>query len=97
MSSVINFYAFLCLYCIICNELTSTNDNTTAKFLFANLVKLCPNCHRMMKKGASSKEQQVRAIIKILNEQTEIFEFCSSYLNIDDINELSNKIWDLLG
>lgn len=63
----------------------------------ANLVKLCPNCHRMMKKNASPKDKQIKAIIKILNEHNEIFEFCSSYLNINEINELANKIWNLLG
>ena len=63
----------------------------------ANLVKLCPTCHRMMKKNGSSKEEQVRANIKILNEHNEIFEFCSSYLNISDINELAEKIHELLG
>lgn len=63
----------------------------------ANLVKLCPTCHRMMKKNGSSKEDQVRANIKILNEHNEIFEFCSSYLNISDINELAEKIHELLG
>lgn len=63
----------------------------------ANLVKLCPNCHSMMKKNASPKEKQIKAIIKILNEHSEIFEFCNSYLNINDINELANQIWKLLG
>ena len=63
----------------------------------ANLVKLCPACHRMMKKNGSTKEDQIRAIIKILNEHDEIFEFCSSYLSIDDINELAEKTQELLG
>lgn len=63
----------------------------------ANLVKLCPTCHRMMKKNGSPKEDQTRAIIKILNEHSEIFEFCSSYLNLDNINELAEKIQELLG
>ena len=63
----------------------------------ANLVKLCPTCHRMMKRNGSPKENQVRAIIKILNEHSEIFEFCSSYLNLSDINQLAEKIQELLG
>ena len=63
----------------------------------ANLVKLCPTCHRMMKKNGSLKDDQIRAIIKILNEHGEIYEFCRSYLSIDDINELAEKIQELLG
>lgn len=63
----------------------------------ANLVKLCPNCHRMMKRNGAPKDDQIRAIITILNQHTEIFEFCSSYLNIDEINELAEKIQEMLG
>ena len=63
----------------------------------ANLVKLCPTCHDMLKRGRSPKETQMRAILKILHEHSEIFEFTSSYLGIDDINELGEKIWSLLG
>ena len=63
----------------------------------ANLVKLCPTCHDMLKRGRATKDVQLRAILKILHEHDEIFEFTSSYLGIDDINELSEKIWSLLG
>lgn len=63
----------------------------------ANLVKLCPSCHRMMKKGGSPVDDQIKAIIKILNEHNEVFEFCASYLNIDDINELAERIQEMLG
>lgn len=63
----------------------------------ANLVKLCPNCHDMLKKNRSMKNEQVSAIIKILHNHPEVFEFTSSYLAIDDINELANKIWEMLG
>ena len=50
-----------------------------------------------MKKNGSLKDDQIRAIIKILNEHGEIYEFCRSYLSIDDINELAEKIQELLG
>ncbi len=63
----------------------------------ANLVKLCPTCHDMLKKNRASKETQIKAILKILHEHIEIFEFTSSYLGIDDINELASKIWEMLG
>ncbi len=63
----------------------------------ANLVKLCPNCHDMLKKNRTAKNDQVKAIVKILHEHQEVFEFASSYLSIDDINELADRIWEMLG
>ena len=63
----------------------------------ANLVKLCPTCHDMLKKNRAPKEDQLKAIRKILHNHQEIFEFTSSYLGIDDINDLSEKIWEMLG
>lgn len=63
----------------------------------ANLVKLCPTCHDMLKKNRSTKENQTKAIYKILHLHPEIYEFTSSYLQIDDINELAEKIWTMLG
>lgn len=63
----------------------------------SNLVKLCPNCHDMLKKNRSTKENQLKAIIKILHEHDEIFDFTSTYLQIDDINKLAEKIWTMLG
>lgn len=63
----------------------------------ANLVKLCPTCHDMLKKNATSKEKQIKAILKILSEHIEVFEFAKSYLQIEDINEISEEIWNKLG
>ena len=51
----------------------------------------------MLKKNRADKSTQIRAILKILHEHAEIFEFTSSYLGIDDINELADKIWEMLG
>lgn len=62
----------------------------------ANLVKLCPTCHDKMKRNATHKEEQVKAIIKILSEHPEVFEFSSSYFGVDDINDLSEEIWKKL-
>ncbi|UUM20510.1 HNH endonuclease [Mycoplasma sp. 2045] len=61
-----------------------------------NLVKLCPTCHRMLKKNSGKTEEQLKAIIKILHEHPEIYEFTSSYLQISDINELAEKIQSML-
>lgn len=63
----------------------------------ANLVKLCPNCHAKLGKGSATKDQQIKAILKILHKHQEVFEFASSYLVIDDINDLSEQIWQMLG
>ena len=63
----------------------------------ANLVKLCPTCHDMLKKNATAKEKQIKAILKILSEHSEVLEFAKSYLQIDDINELGEEIWTMLG
>ena len=63
----------------------------------ANLVKLCPTCHDMLKKNATSKEKQIKAILKILSEHAEVLEFAKSYLQIDDINEIAEEIWIKLG
>lgn len=62
----------------------------------ANLVKLCPTCHRMLKKGSGTKSDQIKAIYTILHNHPEVYEFVSSYLGIDDINILAEKIQALL-
>ncbi len=63
----------------------------------ANLVKLCPTCHDMLKKNATAKEKQIKAITKILSEHLEVLEFAKSYLQTDDINEISAEVWQRLG
>lgn len=72
-----------------CNDATTDN--------IANLVKLCPTCHALLKKDRASKSDQTRAILKILHEHEEIFDYASSYLQIDDINDLAEKIQSMLG
>ena len=51
----------------------------------------------MLKKNAAPKDKQLKAIIKILSEHTEVLEFAKSYLQSDDINELAEQIWEMLG
>lgn len=63
----------------------------------ANLVKLCPTCHSSFKKGRSTKEQQIKNIILILHNHSEIFEYTSSALGIEDINLLAQEIFTMLG
>ncbi len=63
----------------------------------ANLVKLCPTCHDMLGRGHANRQLQINAITEILNGHPEIREFTSSYLGIDDFDELVDRIWQMLG
>src|SRR5690625_1786812 len=63
----------------------------------ANLVKLCPTCHDSLKKGRAPKEQQIEHIILILHNHPEIYEYTSSMLGIEPINELAREIYTMLG
>lgn len=63
----------------------------------ANLVKLCPTCHRLLKKGSSTKDNQIKAINNILVNNPIVHEFVTSFLGEDDFNKLVEKIWSLLG
>lgn len=71
--------------------------NGTGLDHIANLVKLCPTCHTMLKSNATSKDMQIKAILKILSEHAEVFEFARSYLQLEDINEVADEIWQMLG
>lgn len=62
----------------------------------ANLVKLCPTCHRMMKKGSGQTEEQIAACKKFITEHEEIYEFTSSILDEEDKDRLAIKIQELL-
>ena len=61
---------------------------------FMNLVKLCPTCHRLMTSG--TKEEQVKAIRKILEGNEDIYDFTSEYLEIEDKDKLAEKIQTML-
>lgn len=61
-----------------------------------NLVKVCDTCHAMMRRGSGRSEDQINAIKKILNEQENVYEFCSNYLDTDNIDLLSIQIQKML-
>lgn len=63
----------------------------------ANLVKLCTTCHDSLKRGRSSKEDQIKSIITILHGNPVVYEFCSEILDIDNINDLAERIQEMLG
>lgn len=63
----------------------------------ANLVKLCPTCHSSLKKGRSTKENQIKSIKIILEKREEVYEYCSTALAVHEVDELSEQIWYKLG
>lgn len=64
---------------------------------FANLVKLCPECHRKLKKNAADKNEQIQSIIIILTNRAIVFEYLSAIFNTSNIIELANIIYERLG
>ncbi|QQW72835.1 HNH endonuclease [Helicobacter pylori] len=61
-----------------------------------NLAKLCPTCHRALKKGASEEGFQKRLIGKILNRNKGNLEFAQLRFETDDFLTLIDKIHESL-
>ncbi|GAA7662558.1 hypothetical protein ckin74_04500 [Helicobacter pylori] len=61
-----------------------------------NLAKLCPTCHRALKKGASEEEFQKRLIGKILNHNKDNLEFAQLRFETDDFPTLIDKVYESL-
>ncbi|WQR86324.1 HNH endonuclease [Helicobacter pylori] len=61
-----------------------------------NLAKLCPTCHRALKKGASEEKFQKRLIEKILNRNKGNLEFAKLRFETDDFLTLIDKIYESL-
>ncbi|WP_100983287.1 HNH endonuclease [Helicobacter pylori] len=61
-----------------------------------NLTKLCPACHRALKKGASGEGFQKRLIEKILNRNKDNLEFAQLRFETDDFPTLINRIYESL-
>ncbi|WP_120807158.1 HNH endonuclease signature motif containing protein [Helicobacter pylori] len=61
-----------------------------------NLAKLCPTCHRALKKGASAEEFQKRLIRNILNRNKDNLEFAQLRFETDDFPTLVNRIHESL-
>ncbi|WQS12935.1 HNH endonuclease [Helicobacter pylori] len=64
--------------------------------VLANLAKLCPACHRALKKGASEEGFQKRLIRKILNRNKDNLEFAQLRFETDDFPTLINCIYESL-
>ncbi|GAA8691276.1 hypothetical protein HpDR84_01240 [Helicobacter pylori] len=61
-----------------------------------NLAKLCPTCHRALKKGSSEEEFQKRLIRNILNRNKDNLEFAQLRFETDDLPTLINRICESL-
>lgn len=61
-----------------------------------NMVKLCPTCHRCLKKNTGLEEDQKRLISNILKNAPKTLEFCKKMFNCDDINEIIEKVFSNL-
>ncbi|WP_120924169.1 HNH endonuclease [Helicobacter pylori] len=61
-----------------------------------NLAKLCPTCHRALKKGASAEGFQKRLIGKILKRNKDNLEFVQLRFETDDLPTLIDKIYESL-
>ncbi len=64
--------------------------------VLANLAKLCPTCHRALKKGSSEEKFQKRLIKKILNRNKGNLEFAQLSFETDDFPTLINRIHESL-
>ncbi|MCQ2813899.1 HNH endonuclease [Helicobacter pylori] len=61
-----------------------------------NLAKLCPTCHRALKKGASAEGFQKRLIGKILKRNKGNLEFVQLRFETDDFLTLIDKVYESL-
>lgn len=64
--------------------------------VLANLAKLCPACHRALKKGSSEEGFQKRLIRNILNRNKDNLEFVQLRFETDDLPTLINRIYESL-
>ncbi len=62
--------------------------------VLANLAKLCPACHRALKKGASEEGFQKHLIENILNHNKDNLEFAQLRFETDDFPTLINHIYE---
>ncbi|VEU55677.1 HNH endonuclease [Metamycoplasma orale] len=62
-----------------------------------NLVKLCPICHKCLKKNVGFKCEQMEIIKSILNSEKEVKEFAFNYFGLESCKENENflieRIW----
>jgi len=63
----------------------------------ANFVKLCDTCHGSLKKSRAIKSEQVEAIITMLHQNSQLYDYVSTVLGISNINKLAEAVFGMLG
>lgn len=53
-----------------------------------NMVKLCPTCHRILKRGSGTEEQQKELIREIFKNAPNTYEFAKHFFDTEDYNKV---------
>lgn len=61
-----------------------------------NMVKLCPTCHRLLKRGSGTKEEQIELIKKIFKHEPKTLEFAKHFFDTDDYDVIVEKTYKSL-
>lgn len=71
-------------------------NNPSALDNIDNLVKLCPTCHSTLRRNRAKKQEQIDLCLIILDSSEYLYDFVSSYLSIDDKEEIAKTIQKML-
>lgn len=61
-----------------------------------NIVKLCPTCHRIVKRGSAPETEQKNVIKNILINKPNVLEFARNIYDLQDFDLVVDKIWQSL-
>lgn len=61
-----------------------------------NMVKLCPTCHRTLRRGSASPENQKEIIKEIFINEPKCLEFASHFFDTDNYDEIVEKTFQNL-
>ena len=61
-----------------------------------NIVKLCPTCHRIVKRGSAPEQEQKQVIKNILANHPNVLDFAKQIYDLEDFDEIVHKIWENL-
>lgn len=61
-----------------------------------NLAKLCPSCHSSLRRGSADEKTQKTNIRKIFSHKQNILDFCKSYFDEQDEENIVDLVWKAL-
>ena len=61
-----------------------------------NIVKLCPTCHRIVKRGSAPENEQKEVIKNILINYPNVLNFAKQIYDLENFEEIVHKIWENL-